>query len=196
MSFADAHIGDLAAALVDDQLDQGTRNLVLLHLGCCPGCRADVEEQRQLKARLHALGTPGLPSGLMARLGALSDPAPPREDPLHDLLVAEPEPLGSEALATVLPIASPLQAARRSSMMRNPARGRRMLVGAASLLLVGAGTAVAVGGDGQAAPAGPSTSTFSTSFSTPLTGAPGSPKTPGMRLTDPAFGAVTASFNR
>jgi hypothetical protein len=191
MSFADAHIGDLAAALVDDQLEQGTRNLVLLHLGCCAGCRADVEEQRQLKARLHALGTPGLPCGLIARLGALSDPALPDEGPLHDLLADESEPL-----ATVLPIASPLQAAGRSSMMRNPARGRRMLVGAASLLLVGAGTAVAVGGDGQTAPAGPSTSTFSTSFSTPLTGTPGSPKTSGMPLTDPAFGAVTASFNR
>jgi anti-sigma factor RsiW len=191
MSFADAHIGDLAAALVDDQLDQGNRDLVLLHLARCPGCRADVEEQRQLKERLHALGTPGLPSGLMARLGALSGPALPSDEPLRDLFIAEPEPL-----AAVLPLASPLHAAHRSSMMRNPARGRRMLVGAASLLLVGAGTAVAVGGDGQAAPAGPSTSTFSTSFSTPLTGVPGSPRTPGMRLTDPAFGAVTASFNR
>jgi anti-sigma factor RsiW len=184
MSFADAHIGDLAAALVDDQLEQGNRDLVLLHLARCPGCRADVEEQRQLKERLHALGTPGLPSGLVARLGALSEPALPREEPLHDLLVA------------ALPIASPLPGAHRVSFMRNPARGRRILVGAASLLLVGAGTAAAVGGDGQAAPAGPSTSTFSTSFSTPLRGTAGSGSTGGMRLTDPAFGAVTASFHR
>jgi hypothetical protein len=189
MSFADAHIGDLAAALVDDQLEQGTRDLVLLHLARCPGCRSDVEEQHQLKARLHALGTPGLPSGLIARLGALSAPALPREERLHDALAVDRPQLAA------LPLASPLQPARRSSMMRNPARGRRVLVGAASLLLVGAGTAIAVGGDGQVPAPGPSTGTFSTSFSGPLSGAPGSAGSPGMRLTDPAFGAVTASFN-
>jgi hypothetical protein len=190
MSFADAHIGDLAAALVDDQLEQGTRDLVLLHLARCPGCRGDVEEQHQLKARLHALGSPGLPAGLIARLGALSAPTLPPEERPQDPLAGE-----GRQLVAVLPLASPLQPVRRSPMMRNPARGRRMLVGAASLLLVGAGTAVAAGGDGQVAAPGPSTGTFSTSFSVPLSGAPGSAGAPGMRLTDPAFGAVTASFN-
>ena len=194
MSFTEAHVGDLAAALVDDQLDQGTRDLVLLHLGRCPGCRSDVEEQRQLKERLLALGQPGLPSGLVARLGALSHPALPLEppdEPLDDLLEAEP------GLASVTSIDAPLQLARRSSLMRNPQRGRRMLVGAASLLLVGAGTAAAAGGDGQAtSPAGPSTSTFSTSFSTPLVGGRGTPGASTVPLTDPAFRAMTASFSR
>ena len=173
MTFTDAHVGDLAAALVDDQLDQGTRDQVLLHLGRCPGCRSDVEEQRQLKSRLLSLGTPGLPSGLMARLGAMALPTP-----------AEPPPF------------QPAQATLRPYLLRSPQRGRRVLVGAASLLLVGAGTAVAVGGGGQ--PGGsfsPSSSTFSTSFSTPIGATAGESGAPSMPLTDPAFRAVTASFN-
>jgi anti-sigma factor RsiW len=179
MSFTHAHVGDLAAALVDDQLDQGTRDLVLLHLGRCPGCRSDVEEQRQLKQRLHALGSPGLPSGLMARLGALSVPERPLEQ-VHEVLLAEAQP-GS-----------------RPSLLRHPQRGRRILVGAASLLLVGAGTAVAAGGDGQSpSPVSPSTtSTFSTSFQTPIVGTRGPSGGSSVPLTDPAFGAMTASFHR
>jgi hypothetical protein len=196
MSFSTAHVGDLAAALVDDQLDQSTRDLVLLHLGRCPGCRSDVEEQRQLKQRLESLGEPGLPSGLLARLGALS--RPPLEPPTSPF---DEAPFGDVApfadIASVSPLDSTLQLARRSSLMRNPQRGRRMLVGAASLLLVGAGTAVAAGGDGQAgAPVGPSTTTFSTSFSTPLGGSQGTARRSTVPLTDPAFSTMTASFSR
>jgi anti-sigma factor RsiW len=180
MTFTDAHVGDLAAALVDDQLDQSTRDQVLLHLGRCPGCRSDVDEQRQLKMRLLSLGTPGLPSGLMARLGALSPPELPDfyEEPVTFLGAHPPE-------------------SRRPSLLRNPQRGRRMLVGAASLLLVGAGTAVAAGGDGQpGGPLTPSSSTFSTSFSSPIGGAASESRGSALPVTDPAFGAVTASFNR
>jgi hypothetical protein len=194
MSFTHAHVGDLAAALVDDQLDQGTRDLVLLHLGRCAGCRGDVEEQRRLKQRLHALGTPGLPSGLMARLGALSVPEHP-QDQVRDLLLAEAPPMAS---VTFLQAHTPPP--QRPVVLRNPQRGRRILLGAASLLLVGAGTAVAAGGDGQSVgPVSPATSTFSTSFQTSLTGPRGlSDGSPGssVPLTDPAFGAMTASFHR
>ena len=190
MSFTHAHVGDLAAALVDDQLDQATRDLVLLHLGRCPGCRGDVDEQRQLKQRLHALGAPSLPSGLMARLGALSAPEHPREQ-AHDLLLVEAQ---SGASVTFLQTHTPPP--RRPTLLRNPQRGRQMLVGAASLLLVGAGTAIAVGGDGQSAgPVSPSTSTFSTSFQTPLTGTREPFGGSSVPLTDPAFGAMTASFH-
>jgi hypothetical protein len=191
MSFTHAHVGDLAAALVDDQLDQATRDLVLLHLGRCPGCRSDVEVQRQLKLRLHALGTPGLPSGLMARLGALSVAEQPR-DQAHELLLVEAEPMASVTFTQ-----AHASAPRHPSVLRNAQRGRRMLVGAASLLLVGAGTAAAAGGDGQSpVPASPATSTFSTSFQTPITGLRGPSGAARVPLTDPAFGAMTASFHR
>jgi anti-sigma factor RsiW len=177
MSFTNAHVGDLAAALVDDQLDQDTRDQVLLHLGRCPGCRSDVQEQRQLKARLHALSTPGLPSGLIARLGALSLPELPEEPPELALLSVDGLP------------------SRRPSLLRNPQRGRRLLVGAASLLLVGAGTAVAAGGDGQSPlPASPA-STFSTSFTTPIGSSRNDSGGSSMPLTDPAFRTMLASFS-
>ncbi len=195
MSFTHAHVGDLAAALVDDQLDQATRDLVLLHLGRCAGCRADVEEQRQLKARLRGLSEPGLPLGLLARLGALSGPAePPAASPLSP--DRQPSPL-----ASVTTIGSSQDAGlRRSSMLRDPRRGRRMLAGAASLLLVGTGAAIAAGGDAQ--PAGPSTPvlTVPTSFSNQLPGAAfnrdTSSPTGTLPLTDPAFPAMTAAFSR
>jgi hypothetical protein len=192
MSFTHAHVGDFAAALVDDQLDQATRDLVLLHLGRCAGCRDDVEEQRQLKARLRGLSEPGLPLGLLARLGALSCPADP---PAAGRLAPQPQ---APPLAVVTPIGSLEQSAgmRRSSMLRDPRRGRRMLAGAASLLLVGAGAAVATGGDSSspAAPLSPA-STFSTSFTTPLHGG-GSSQRGTLPLTDPAFPAMTAAFSR
>ena len=202
MSFTHAHVGDLAAALVDDQLDQGTRDLVLLHLGRCPGCRSDVEEQRQLKQRLHALGSPGLPSGLLARLGALSVPEQPLEQ-VHELLLAKAQPRSQSIHGTDVNLSSAAfiqthsPPPRRSSLLRHPQRGRRMLVGAASLLLVGAGTAIAAGGDGQTpSPVNPSTSTFSTSFQTPIVGTRGESGGSSVPLTDPAFGAMTASFHR
>ena len=61
---AGGHLGDLVAALVDDQLDHSNRDLVLAHLAGCDTCRADVQQQRALKSRLRALSAPGLPESL------------------------------------------------------------------------------------------------------------------------------------
>ncbi|MGZ4664980.1 MAG: zf-HC2 domain-containing protein, partial [Frankiaceae bacterium] len=60
------HLGDLAAAFVDEELDARARARVLQHLTACGRCAADVEAQRQLKRRLRRLRPPALPGALAA----------------------------------------------------------------------------------------------------------------------------------
>jgi anti-sigma factor RsiW len=69
----DPHLGGLVAAVVDGALDHEARERALGHLARCDDCRAEVEEQRRVKARLSRLGGPEVPSGLAARLLALPD---------------------------------------------------------------------------------------------------------------------------
>lgn len=189
-----SHLGDLGAALVDDQLEPSARELALVHLAGCEVCHRDVEEQRRLKARLRALAGPQLPPGLVLRLGALGDGV------LSPLPVAMPAnervPVGARTV--VRPLGSrPPGPLGRTSMLRDSRRGRRLLVGAASLLLVGAGTALAGTGDIQGGT--PSRSTVNSvntvntanSFTTRNTAVPGP-----VPLNDPAFAAMSASFGR
>jgi hypothetical protein len=177
-----AHLGDLGAALVDGQLDESTRQLSLRHLASCAFCRSEIEAQRRLKARLQGLGEPGLPSALLLRLQAL----PARgSEPLPEPL---PEPV---LLPAAVPADSGIASAgslRRMTVMRDPRRGRRVLAGAASLLLVGAGTALAAGGGAQAAAPSQSVSTtLNTSGTSTAT---------TVALTDPALAVMSASFAR
>jgi anti-sigma factor RsiW len=67
----DPHLGGLVAAVVDGALDHEARERALGHLARCDDCRAEVEAQRRLKARLAQLGTPEVPAGLAERLLAL-----------------------------------------------------------------------------------------------------------------------------
>ena len=62
------HLGDLAAAFVDEQLDAHDRARVLRHLSACARCAAEVEAQRQVKKRLGGLRPPAVPAVLAARL--------------------------------------------------------------------------------------------------------------------------------
>jgi len=191
---ATAHLGDVGAALVDDQLEPMARELALVHLAGCDECRRDVEEQRQLKARLRALAGPGLPPGLASRLGALGTSG----DPLSALPSASPAipvrlPVG--ARTAVRPIGSRPPYGRplgHTSIQRDSRRGRRILAGAASLLLVGAGTAFAAPGDIQSeTPSRTVANTFSTRTTAVTT--VGNQSVP---LDDPAFAAMTASLRR
>src|SRR5512135_3405643 len=75
------HLGDLAAAFVDRQLDARTRARVLRHLDDCPRCAAEVAAQREVKLWLGRLQQPVVPDVLTARLldrsPALPAPAGP-----------------------------------------------------------------------------------------------------------------------
>jgi hypothetical protein len=189
------HVGDLAAALVDDQLDAGRRDLVLVHIAGCAPCHAEVDYQRRLKARLQALGAPGLPPALLRRLRDVGEPASPPADP-GVMAAASPPPVGLPAVPVHagVPVASTTPV--RPGLMRDPHRGRRLLAGAASLVLVGVGTAYASASDGR--PSSPSRAPSSV-FSSIRTVAPAASEETTRSsgpIRDPAFGAMTASLRR
>lgn len=76
---SDACLGELAAALVDGELDHPGRERAHRHLAHCTDCRAEVDAQRRLKASLAALAaTPQPPEALAARLLALPVPGSER----------------------------------------------------------------------------------------------------------------------
>jgi anti-sigma factor RsiW len=170
------HLGDLGAALVDDQLSPETRDLALAHLASCPECQRDVEQQRRLKARLRCLAEPALPFNLAMRLNALKPapvPAPTHSGP----------PDGGLAAGGALALAFPM---RDRSRVLNARRGR-LLAGAASLVLFGVGTAYAAAADvQQTPPVGTTTNVLSTSRTQAVT--------TSVPLNDPAFDAMNAAF--
>ncbi|CAA9314445.1 MAG: hypothetical protein AVDCRST_MAG07-737, partial [uncultured Frankineae bacterium] len=61
-------LADVAAALVDGELDHAARERALRHLMRCPACRAEVDLQRRLKARLRDVGPPSPSAALTSRL--------------------------------------------------------------------------------------------------------------------------------
>lgn len=91
----DPHLGGLVAAVVDGVLDHQARDRALGHLARCDECRAEVDAQRRLKARLGQLGAPELSAGLAAHLlgipeaaavsraGASNDPLVPGLPPVQ-----------------------------------------------------------------------------------------------------------------
>jgi hypothetical protein len=179
------HLGDLGAALVDDQLSPEMRDLALAHLASCPDCQRDVEQQRRLKARLRCLAEPALPLNLALRLSALktaSVAAPTPGGPASGGMASGGMAGGGLALA--FPV-------RERSRVLSARRGR-LLAGAASLVLFGIGTAYAAAADVQPAvstvPAGTvgNTNVLST-IRTPAVGT-------AVSLNDPAFDAMNAAF--
>jgi anti-sigma factor RsiW len=64
------HLGDRLTALIDGELDHGTRERMLGHLAQCGDCRAEADAERQTKSRLSAMAAPQVPVELM--LGLLS----------------------------------------------------------------------------------------------------------------------------
>jgi hypothetical protein len=72
----DPCLGETAAALVDGALDHDARDRALAHLARCATCRAEVDAQRRLKARLSTLGGPSCPTGLANRLAAIPEFTP------------------------------------------------------------------------------------------------------------------------
>ncbi|NUP53585.1 MAG: hypothetical protein HOW97_40630, partial [Catenulispora sp.] len=64
------HLGDRLTALIDGELDHGTRDRMLGHLAQCADCRREADAERRVKARLGAMSGPAVPVELM--LGLLS----------------------------------------------------------------------------------------------------------------------------
>ncbi|TDO44914.1 putative zinc finger protein [Kribbella sp. VKM Ac-2527] len=75
------HPLDKLSAAVDGELDHDSRDKVLSHLVGCDDCRAEVEAQRRLKARMAALAAPEPSDDLMQRLlGVSAFSVEPREE--------------------------------------------------------------------------------------------------------------------
>jgi len=75
------HPLDKLSAVVDGALDHDSRDRVLSHLVSCDSCRAEVDAQRRLKARIAALESPDPSTDLMQRLMGVSAFSPePREE--------------------------------------------------------------------------------------------------------------------
>jgi anti-sigma factor RsiW len=75
------HPMDKLSAVVDGELDHDSRDKVLSHLVGCDSCRAEVDAQRRLKARMTALKSSEPSSDLMQRLMGVSSFSPePREE--------------------------------------------------------------------------------------------------------------------
>jgi len=55
-------------ALIDGELDHGTRDRMLGHLAQCAECRQEADAERRMKARLGALDGPQVPVELMLGL--------------------------------------------------------------------------------------------------------------------------------
>ena len=73
------HLGELAAALVDGELDHASRERAQRHLAHCAPCRVEVDAQRRLKASLGGLAQlPAPPPDLTQRLLELSVPGTDR----------------------------------------------------------------------------------------------------------------------
>ena len=79
------HLGTQVAALVDGQLDFAGREKALRHLSHCAQCRAEVEHERRLKARVQTLPGGEPSASLLTALTRLPADEPPvlREPPRH-----------------------------------------------------------------------------------------------------------------
>jgi hypothetical protein len=69
----DPHLGGLVAAVVDGALDHEARDRALSHLARCDECRAEVDAERRVKARLARMPAPEVPGRLAERLLRLPD---------------------------------------------------------------------------------------------------------------------------
>lgn len=129
-----AHLGTELAALVDGELGHVARERVLRHLVRCAGCRAEVEAQRRLKARM---------------LG-LSDTAPaPAADLTARLCAVAVGPAAGECPAGLL--LGVFRGSRATDPAARPAPLPRAAVGG-TVVLLGLGALLALSGAHRAAP--------------------------------------------
>ncbi len=138
------HLGADVAALADGQLRGAARERALGHVAVCDLCRAEVEDQRGLKAELSAL------------------PAPDEPTPLRDLLLG----LGASGFVPLPPV----RAAHGDAVdPTRSSRTRSMVLAGVAIGVLGGGLAFAMverAGTG-ATPGAPSTNPFSAASEVP-----------------------------
>ena len=144
------HLGDRLTALIDGELDHGTRERMLGHLAQCGDCRAEADAERQTKSLLGAMAAPQGPVELMLGLLSLDANRPAATGAANGLPGngggasaagpgAGPSPFSFQTVP-IRPPAAP--AAGRPTAGRSPVRPQRLRVaaiGAVSLAALGTG---------------------------------------------------------
>jgi hypothetical protein len=179
------HLGPRVSPLVDGELGHEARDRALAHVAHCSACRAALEDERSVKAMLHATVAPEPSDRLLDALRAMAEPGEPvatrtRPMPLGPVVPTLPPP-GRGPLGRRRDARRPAGRATRVTRVRYAAAGALSVAG---LLL---GTAFAAGGSGAAGTPAvvPPAAELSNEHAA---------TTGGLSLGDPAFTAVTASF--
>lgn len=174
-------------ALVDGALDHDERERVHAHLAGCAACRAEVEAERALKARLAALsaGTPEPAPELLSRLRGLAVPGVEPAGRAAPSRPGAPVPLGTSPAGPSSRRPGDTRPPSRRSSRRSQRAVRTGALGGGLLLLgVGVGLAMVLGGPSGSAPStpvDPGSDTFVVDFVS---------TTGGVPLADPAGGAA------
>lgn len=167
------HPFDKLSAAVDGELDHDTRDKVLSHLVGCDSCRAEVEAERRLKARLGSADGPEPSADLMQRLLGVSSFSTEAREELR--LVLTPA-ISLSPQRSVFPAAR--QGATRPAARSTRSRRRTGVLGAAGSAAAVAsllGTAFVIGDPArqeQPPVLEPPVSSFSADYATTTNGAP------------------------
>ena len=186
-----SHLGERVAALVDGELDHGTRDRLFAHLTGCATCRAEVEAARQVKSRLATLPAPVPSPALLTRLVAMAEPGEPLP-PSRPSFPGTPRPSplpapGRPPRAARRTTGPASRRIRRLARVQRPRRARVVAAGMVSLAVITLGTAFVAGA--ERGPSGPPLAPPSDRFTLEHAVTTGQ-----VAVVDPAFGAVSASF--
>ena len=204
-------LGERITTLTDGELGHDARDRALAHIASCEGCRAALDAERALKARLAYAATPAPSDALTRRLLRLAEPGDPLPPPTRRMpgtrrpapLPAPGHPLtgrGSEPQRPGSRRRSGTASSWRSSAVRPapqstrpvrpaPGRARRRAlatVGALSMLGMALGGALVLGWTAEAPTVRPPVVRFSLEHASRAQ----------LPLREPAVDAVTATLGQ
>jgi anti-sigma factor RsiW len=140
------HLGERLTALVDGELGHDERDRALMHLAACDTCRAEADALRALKRRLRAMGDMLPAESLLGRLQAMGEPGDPLP-PVVRRLPGQgrvPAAIGSTRPRDTRPAGN--RPGRAAATRRRLPRGRYLVAGAATLAVLGIGSAAFAAG--------------------------------------------------
>lgn len=133
------HLGERLTALVDGELGHDERDRALMHLAACDECRAEADALRTLKRRLRAMGDALPAESLLKRLQAMGEPGDPLPPVVRRLPGQSRTPAATRPRDT-------RPARRAAASRRRLPRGRYLIAGAATLAVLGVGSAAFAAG--------------------------------------------------
>jgi anti-sigma factor RsiW len=149
------HLGQRLTALVDGELGHAERDKALVHLAACDQCRAEADALRALKRRLRAMGDALPADSLIKRLQAMGEPGDPVPPAIRRLPGQSRAPAPAELTRPrdTRPAARRGAATgRRATGRRRLPRGRYLVAGAATLAVLGIGSAAFAAGSEPRSP--------------------------------------------